>query len=381
MNKADHTSPEHEAIWWTLYYGDRFVSLLLGLPHGVGDYIHSEIEPPSTMSAFIAQLRMRCGRVTGRIIERNQSPQRLPFSATLQLDEEMDSIAALLEQNWWNTSAQLEGAESPLGETRERLLTQANFFHIRMYLHLPYLLQRHSDSRLEHSKITCARSAFELLRRFNILRSEVDGKDLFDCKTNNFVGFTAAVTLLIALSVQGASNVVSSFNSDGKAWTLIQETLAALKSHSIERKCRISTQCFQALETLLQATGLRPTSSLPRDAVTVLIPYFGRISVSYKVVNNTSAGFDPNVQSSTKETIDINTDLEEVYQDNFAGAEVPYDGLRPLENDYWAPEFELMENVAMNSELNSHALTDNDVLGWNEPFVDIDGNWDRFGNA
>ena len=34
LHRKRTTSPAHESIWWSLYHGDRFLSLLLGLPYG-----------------------------------------------------------------------------------------------------------------------------------------------------------------------------------------------------------------------------------------------------------------------------------------------------------------------------------------------------------
>lgn len=45
LHRKRTTSAAHESIWWALYHGDRFLSLLLGLPYGISDS-HCDLTMP-----------------------------------------------------------------------------------------------------------------------------------------------------------------------------------------------------------------------------------------------------------------------------------------------------------------------------------------------
>jgi hypothetical protein len=107
-----------------------------------------------------------------------------------------------------------------------------------------------------------------VVERYVILRTEVNGEPLFDCQTNDFVGFTTAVILL--LSTARNREVVL---AEGD-WALVEHTLGIFKDLSKSSSSKLFSQASQALETLMGHN-----QDLSSGDTKVFIPYFGTVSV------------------------------------------------------------------------------------------------------
>ena len=103
-----------------------------------------------------------------------------------------------------------------------------------------------------------------------MLRTEINGESLFDCKTSDFVGFTAAVVLLIG---HGVSNSSSSSMPKSGDFQLLETAERVFQRLDKEMGCVIASQCGKALALLARAT---------RDGILdqeIFIPYFGKINL------------------------------------------------------------------------------------------------------
>jgi hypothetical protein len=273
--------------------------MLLGLPYGFNDIHFGPITETLAYTLGSADHRfiLRCVLCAGKVIDRNIAPGTPSFAKAMELDEEMDTIAACMPTVWWNIPDESTGISTDLelDTLRERLLQQFYFFHVKMYIHLPFLAKSSSAlSASEVSKLTCMKSARQMLARFQLLCTEVvHGTYLFECKTSDFVGFMAATVLLIGLSTS---------NLDSANALQHQDDLRLIKAveENFEREkheCKLAAQCWMTLRILSQTlrNPQTETSNLTNEIQEINIPYFGvvvRKSVRYAPEPSLPANLD-----------------------------------------------------------------------------------------
>ncbi|KAI9781855.1 MAG: hypothetical protein M1839_005647 [Geoglossum umbratile] len=277
LYRKDTDSLSRKSIWWSVYHGDRFTSMLLGLPHGFNDAHYGPVmdvmaeESGSWQQQFI----IRCAFIAGKVIDRNIIPGKPSFASTIDLDEQMDAIAASTPEGWWDALTELPGPGPELDQLRERLLQQFYFFHVRVNLHLPFIVKSPTASPYDHSRLACLEASRQMLRRFVILRAEVQGACLFECKTSDFVGFMAAVVLLLGLS--NPNDMPNPPNSD-EGLRLVASVERIFYKEEREKGCKIASQCRKTLRML---SGIQESDSRNADSLAepheIMIPYFGNV--------------------------------------------------------------------------------------------------------
>jgi hypothetical protein len=279
LYRESTATPAGQRIWWTIYHGDRFTSMLLGLPYGFNDAHFGAITETlaytsgSTNHRFI----LRCVLCAGKVVDRNIAPGPPSFAKAMELDEEMEKIAACMPTDWWNIPDDSTGT-SPgpdLDTLRERLLQQFYFFHVKMYIHLPFLAKLSTTlSTSDVSRLACMESARQMLARFRLLRTEVvHGACLFECKTSDFVSFMAATVLLIGLSTDNVDGTGALQHSD--SLRLIDSVERIFEKEKHEHK--LTAQCWTTLRILSETLQNSHTenSSPANDIREINIPYFG----------------------------------------------------------------------------------------------------------
>lgn len=277
FHRLDLNTPgTRQRIWWAIYHGDRFTSLLLGLPYGFND---AHLEQFLTQAdgrdanSWLAKFIHDCAVTAGEVID--SSMARPSFAKAMLLDEKMDIIYHSAPGSWWHATLEDQpGSRMQLQQLVERLLIHVFFFHIRMYIHLP-LLRSTSGQRPDQqyttavSKQACGEAARQILSRYLLLRTDVDGHGLFDCKTTDFVAFTAAVAVLITRDASQHSSVYP--ENDGLG--LVQEVHRLFQAAGEkEPECKLTAQCRIALSILLG--HIEEGTDGTRE---ITIPYFGKV--------------------------------------------------------------------------------------------------------
>ncbi|KFX92085.1 hypothetical protein V490_05575 [Pseudogymnoascus sp. VKM F-3557] len=258
LYRAD--SAAHQRIWWAIYHGDRFTSMLLGLPHGFNDVYYGDVDVKSEHT-FI----LRCAIIAGKTIDRNIALAKPSFAKTMDLDEQMNAISAFMPQEWWSIPDELPNPGPELDNLTERLLVQFFFFHVKLYLHLPFIAKS-THPPYDICRLACIESSRRMLRVFLILRTEIQGASIFECKTSDFVAFTAAVALLVGLSE------MHGLRDAKEDWRLIASAEAIFQREETENGCRIASQCQKAIRMLSSAH-----EDLGVESHEIRIPYFGTV--------------------------------------------------------------------------------------------------------
>ncbi|KAI9871643.1 MAG: hypothetical protein M1830_002658 [Pleopsidium flavum] len=283
-NDSNNRRQRRQGAWWFLCEIDRYMSLLLDLPYAVADGqndLDTEIATGNGIMPAVVY-RRKLSAIAGRVIDRNQASSPPSLSLTLDLVEKLDDLAKAMPDDWWNiTSA---GATGRTGSNEFYECLMAQFWHhqIKAFLHLPFMLQSASDCRFEYSRLACLDASRDLIQTYHIMRLN-DGAAFYMCKVIDFVGFTAAVLLLLSLLGYGRINVAHKAQPEEKDLHLIYVTMDILRRASSENGSTVAAQALQVLETLsaaLNENGSRDGGSRPKWNRKLIVPYFGTITIS-----------------------------------------------------------------------------------------------------
>ncbi|KAL2072906.1 hypothetical protein VTL71DRAFT_12249 [Oculimacula yallundae] len=275
-----HTSAapaKHQMIWWAIYHGDRFTSLLLGLPYGFNDVYYTDTMEPSLKGAGPPehQLILQCAIISGKIIDRNIAHNKPSFPKTIDLYHQMEMIAACMPDDWWGIPDEPPALGSELSPLVDRLLQQFFFFHVKLYLHLPFLAKSTASPAYAISGLACMDASRQLLRIFLMLQTKVDGALLFECKTTNFIALMAAVVLL--LRIDSTSDLSNARNNHSDR-SLIESTWRVFRNEEEEKDCKLASQCKLTLGMLADIPEKHVYEKDSHDKFQeIRIPYFGTI--------------------------------------------------------------------------------------------------------
>ncbi|KAH7132488.1 hypothetical protein B0J11DRAFT_228459 [Dendryphion nanum] len=287
MHRKRTSSAAHESIWWSLYHGDRFLSLLLGLPYGISD-AHCDLTIPDTSGEYLSPLTFvnRLSMLCGKVIDRNQGIAEQSFAWALQIDQELEDLWKKLDPEWLDYSPLLADIESNAAELRERLMAQMVYQQIRVYLHLPFMLKSQSNSRFAYSRSACLTGSREVLRHYQALRTG-EVQPLYECKAVDFIGFTSAVLIMLGLFNYGATRGSASAKDQETDVRLIEVSIDIFRRASSEKGGRVALQSAEVLEKMLlkhklecnQTAGGPNNPNECADMAEFVIPYFGTISI------------------------------------------------------------------------------------------------------
>ena len=200
--QSDKTSLDYQRsvnIWCHLVIGDRYLSLLLGLPYSVDEnfvtpYIPVSGPPPVSVNDGEYYVGKMIPIVT-KMIDRNQSVVPMGYSATLRLDQELEELHNAQDPDWWSPEL-IPG--TPAEDHFDRL--SAHFYHhqAKLLLHMPFMLRSSTDKRYQYSHNAVLDAAREMIRVYEALRTN-QAVGPFICKLIDFQAFTGAMLLLLNL--------------------------------------------------------------------------------------------------------------------------------------------------------------------------------------
>ncbi|ORY11218.1 hypothetical protein BCR34DRAFT_484560 [Clohesyomyces aquaticus] len=274
LHRKRTSSAAHESIWWALYHGDRFISLLLGLPYGISD-THCDLSLPDMGGEYMAPLIFmnKVAILAGKVIDRNQGVAEQSFAWALQLDQELEDLWKKLDPNWIEFSHLMVDVDTNAAEIRERVMAQMVYHQIRVYLHLPFMLKSQANSRFTYSRTACLNGSREVLRLYQCLRTG-DVQPLYECKAVDFIGFTSAVLIMLGLFNFGTSGGMSPKEQESDI-RLIEISVDIFRRASSEKGGKVALQSAEVLEHMLH----KLRSGHCDDFTDFVIPYFGTISI------------------------------------------------------------------------------------------------------
>ena len=278
-------SRRRDSLWKALYTGDRFLSLMLGLPYGTTE-IHSDIGRDSEAFAKGIQTQnidepyyYRLSHVVGHIIDRNQQlPSNNMLPLTLKIEAEMIELAASMPDDWWESGREY-GAEAD--RMFNQLMPQFGHHQARSLLHLPFMLKATTDRRFEYNKIAALESAREMIARYRVIRP-AQGFGSIICKMMDFQVFGGAMILVLNLLDHYRNGGTIDHSEADKDQALISVTTDILRRASVETDGGVATQAARALEIFGNIKELSlPCAKSGADYCTtkVVVPYFGTVVI------------------------------------------------------------------------------------------------------
>lgn len=275
-------------VWTHLVMGNRYLSVVLGLPYSVAETF---VQATITEAAAIAQetapgeaYLAKMAPLLTKLIDRNQSPVNVPYQVTLQLDNELEDTKRTTPQHWWTTE-RLPG--SSIEEHFDRLQAQFFHYHAKVMLHMPFMLRSSVDKLYQYSHAATLDAAREMIRYFDALRgAENVGPHI--CKLLDFQAFTAAMLLLLNICgynshIRGTLPQQPDLEQDQEDSALIDRTIALLRTAANEPGGVVASQCAKALDMLGKVRtgicGSKEQSECKGESCQIAIPYFGTISI------------------------------------------------------------------------------------------------------
>ncbi|KAK2745272.1 hypothetical protein FQN57_003967 [Myotisia sp. PD_48] len=257
--------------WCTLACGDRYLSLMLGLPYAVPDH---SLEPHVKHLRKVSNIDIDENHVMelclsiGQIIDRNQNKNNMSLPATLKIDQELELMAKQMGKSWWDYGHE----QGDLNSYR----TVAQFMHhfTRMLLHLPFMLRSKTDRRYGYSHNSAVESARSAIKCFKLI-----SEDLV-CKMVDFQVFTASVLLMIHL----LDSPEAEDQQTCADWRLAKEIGATLRRLSEESERPIASQSAHIIEKLSCGRdshgNLTPSRcDISDQGCRIIIPFFGAVRI------------------------------------------------------------------------------------------------------
>lgn len=220
--------------------------------------------------------------LAGKVIDRNQILAEQSFAWALQLDQELEDLWKQLDPAWLEYSELMVDIEKNAAELRERLMAQMMYHQIRVYLHLPFMLKSQSNPRFSFSRNACVNGSREVLRLYQALRTG-EVQPLYECKAIDFIGFTAAVLIMLGLyNFGGPLGGIMMPKDQEEDTRLIEISIDIFRRASSEKGGKVALQSAEVLERMLKKfkSDWSACNGEACDGGTdFVIPYFGTISI------------------------------------------------------------------------------------------------------
>ncbi|MCJ1351011.1 MAG: hypothetical protein MMC33_000993 [Icmadophila ericetorum] len=262
-------------LWLQIWQGDRFLSLLLGLPYTISEKLfdkkHLELDGP--LATINTPFMLKLSIIAGHVIDRNQDQSGMTFSATLKLDQEMEDLKNSMSMSWWETSPE---TLDPLEASYDMLSAKYSYNTTRILVHLPYLQKSYLDRRYEFSRLAAIDSSRDLIRLYRILR-DTKRPMTVPCHTVDFIAFTAAVVLFLNYLASLEFTFCSTHEETQLDTQLCSDVTADLKRVSEEFNSSVARQAVRTLQDFQKA--LTSCEEMDEDAYEGVIPYFGKFRV------------------------------------------------------------------------------------------------------
>jgi hypothetical protein len=381
-------SPERDSIWWSLYEGDRLMSLMLGMPYAISDN-HCNLEVNgqplddfSTTKQFIAKV----AQFAGKVVDRNQAIHESTFSSAMDLDQEMDRFAAKMPADFWACRPFVHAIDTlEAVEWQEKVLTILCYHQTKVYLHMPFMLKSTTNAGYDYSREACFNGAREMLRLYHMLRAP--GTPLYSCKAVDFLGFTASVLVVLGLLGYGRTGAEHP-EQDERDWRLIDRSMEIFKHASSEKGGKVAEQSYQALHTLSQVRDIDCEGpDIDGRGEKIAIPFFGTISVQAgKSFKHTASKRTPSqtasISSGTAPTTPSLESLTHTNSSTTSGRDpfIAYDGFYMPPTPFDPQQMSCPGGNSTSDPLTANWPVANGFLWENVGNMDIDQDWSWFMN-
>ncbi|KAL9078695.1 MAG: hypothetical protein Q9157_002381 [Trypethelium eluteriae] len=274
LHRSHSFHARKDTMFWHLYEADSHCE------------VNVNPNPGCNITAS-TRFRRKAAVLAGKVVDRNQGVQSQSYSAALDLDQELDDLAATLDPKWWNLAEQTAHQDDvDFGIAHEARLALITFYEVKMYLHLPYMLKTATNPRYEFSRNACFDAAKKGLEIYHLLHCNYSKvlRSFYDCQVIDFIGFTNAVVFLLGLLGYGNSKTAKRDvrdTEDEADWQLVYKTIDIFRENPITRYTAVAQQSYQALNVLSRCRDCKGDSDGQSEPI-INIPYFGILKIGKK---------------------------------------------------------------------------------------------------
>jgi hypothetical protein len=280
MKKAATTTcPPIEAIdnakvlWRAIVDVETYLGLHLRLPFA------SEVYPCDHDGDYCNNYRANLAVLSRQIseIDGNITPQT--YVHALNLDEKLESLMKHMPKEFWEVPNVPSTARTPESAAiLERLVQQIWHLELKIFVHLPFLLRAHEESRYGFSKITALQASRNIIMRWFALRNASITQAC--CRFAELGVFIATVTIvldiLIEMGTKDKSEVQRTRGSDFAIACRVIGEMEKLARGSPREK--IAGRSANVIKKIL--CSLDPSRRTAQGAM-LRVPYFGTIEIGY----------------------------------------------------------------------------------------------------
>ena len=288
-----NTKYDARHMWFRIVNMDRHMCMILGLPQGCPDKTLASDELLQHDTATGRLERVQCV-IASRILERNESGCCDNLAVIHEIDAQLRAVARSLPGKWWLPPTLGSIGSDPRVVFREtrRLFAQVLHYNLLNQLHLPcMLLPSSAPADRQKSRAVCVHASREMLSRFITVRDFHRVAIAYSCRTVDFLGLMAAMTLLLAHidNQRGVSDTVLShqYHSDRAMIEQAQESMSELSRLNADSLSAKSSDLILRLLAVAKADDGDTVRVLPGDAeeagagsMSVHLPYFGTINIT-----------------------------------------------------------------------------------------------------
>ncbi|KFY27140.1 hypothetical protein V491_01007 [Pseudogymnoascus sp. VKM F-3775] len=368
MGSEDGISRQKLSLWMQMWQGERYLSLVLGLPssavENLGDL--NMLQTEGSAIPYGESLLLKLGAVSGRIINRDQHPTKSDYATTVQIDQDLQECKNSMPKSWWETSI---GPDLPLTSAADILAAKFAYQFIRILLHLPFMLQSKTNRKYEFSRIEALDASREMINYYQIMR-DVD-RPLFNiCCLADFQAFTAAIVLTLNLLDQAVPLGISpASHQTHEDWRVIVGLMQVLKRVSESSTSSVATQATKVLEDLYHIR-FNDSSHDSEVVYHAVIPYFGKLTINVRHTFQTPAPEQMQIEDQDMLTDMSNSASNSSY--HFDDQNISFESYLPLSE--FEPPWQNMENDWLGSTTDFSLCDDWSTFLCNNELISVDEN-------
>ncbi|KAF4440713.1 hypothetical protein F53441_12224 [Fusarium austroafricanum] len=271
-NKHQPSSP---VIWFRINCGDRYLSLILGLPIGSRDNSFTE-DDALISDAPSDKLGKIYSRISGKIADRNELKGSEAYVLTQSIDLELENAYKMMDDGlWWKLPdmAICCHTSDASGDEMSIIKLQMRHFSLLIMLHLPYLLRDRGQRRYEYNRSTCMQASRDVLARFlefrNCFTTAISSRHV------DYSALVAAMTLLLGYLGWRWPGYETEKEHDRD---LAEKTQAKMQEMGALNNDRL---CIEAAETIRQLLPIvQRQSGTSGENVHLNVPFLGTVNIN-----------------------------------------------------------------------------------------------------
>lgn len=279
MKKSTSTCQSIEAIdnakvlWRAIVDVETYLGLHLRLPFS------SEVYPCDSSGDSFSNYRAKVAILSRQIAELDGNITPQTYVHALNLDEKLETLMKQMPQDFWEVPNVPSTARTPeSAAVLERLVQQIWHLELKIFVHLPFLLRAHQESKYEYSKITGLQASRNVIMRWFALRNASITQAC--CRFAElgvfFATLTIGLNILIEMGTKEKSEVQRTRGSDFAIVCRVIGEMEKLAKGSPREK--IAARSASVIKKVL--CSLDPSQRTAQSAK-LRIPYFGTIEIAY----------------------------------------------------------------------------------------------------